>query len=195
MFDDPIAFSELDDSEVALFDQLGVRRSVTSGDLLYKEGDPNYDFYVVVSGAVDIVVSEGTGERLIASHVARRFLGELNLLTGQRVYVTARVVQPGEVIAVPRDALLRVIATNPRLSDKILASFLARRALLLSGAASAIRVIGSRFSAETAHVREFLTRSRIPHEWLDPEADPSVEAVGEGSSAVRSVHEYLAFDH
>src|SRR5262249_48672802 len=61
--------------------------------------------------------------------------------------------------------------------DTILAAFIARRGGLLSGAATAIRVIGSRFSPDSLHVREFLTRSRIPHEWLDPDSDPAVENV------------------
>ena len=42
---------------------------------------------------------------MLARHAAGRFLGELNLLTGQRVFVSARVAEPGEVLAVPRDAL------------------------------------------------------------------------------------------
>ena len=63
----------------------------------------------------------------------------------------------------------------PGLSDKILAAFLARRAILMTGASSAIRVIGSRFSPDSGHVREFLVRNRIPHEWLDPDADADVE--------------------
>ena len=70
-----------------------------------------------------------------------------------------------------------VPATDPGLSDKILTSFLARRAILMSGAASAIRVIGSRYSPESGRVRGFLVRSRIPHEWLDPDADPEVDHV------------------
>ena len=68
-----------------------------------------------------------------------------------------------------------VIATNASLSDKILAAFLARRAILLTGASSAIRVIGSRFSPDSGRVREFLVRNRIPHDWLDPDADSDVE--------------------
>ena len=63
------------------------------------------------------------------------------------------------------------------MSDTILAAFLARRAVLLSGAASTIRVIGSQFSPATGQVREFLTRSRIPHEWLDPDTDAEVEGL------------------
>src|SRR4029077_59878 len=94
-----------------------------------------------------------------------------------RVFVSARVAEAGEVIAVPRAALQHVIATSPRLGDQILAAFLARRSVLLSGAASSIRVVGSRFSPESVHIREFLARSRIPHEWLDPDRDAGVEVV------------------
>jgi len=96
------------------------------------------------------------------------------------VFVSARVAEPGEVIAVPRDALRHLIATNPKLSDTILAAFIARRAVLLSGAASAIRVIGSRFSPATGQIREFLARSRIPHQWLDPDSDTEVEGLLRG---------------
>jgi hypothetical protein len=129
--------------------RLGVRRAVAAGEYLYREGDASYDFYVVLSGAVVIFVKSEGRERIIARHDAGRFLGELNLLTGQRVYVSARVAVPGEVIVVSRDALRRLIATDANLSDKILAAFLARRAILMSGAATAIRVIGSRFSLES----------------------------------------------
>ena len=172
---DTDAFPQLSAAELATLGQLGVRRAVAAGEYLYRESDPGYDFYVVLSGAVEIVVNSEGKERVIARHGAGRFLGELNLLTGQRVFVSARVAEAGEVIAVPGDALRRLIATDASLSDKILAAFLARRAILMSGAASAIRVIGSRFSPDFGRVREFLVRSRIPHEWLDPDADREVE--------------------
>ena len=175
MADDAEAFPTLDDSEIAVFDALGSRRSIAVGDYLYREGDATYDFYVVVSGGIDIVVGSDGEARLIVHHGPGRFLGELNLLTGTRAFVSARVVEAGEVIAVPRAALQQVIATSPHLGDMILAAFLARRSRLLSDAASSIRVIGSRFSPESLHVREFLARSRIPHEWLDPDREPGIE--------------------
>jgi thioredoxin reductase (NADPH) len=169
------AFRQLNDAELAALGPLGIRRAVSAGEYLYREGDAGYDFYVVLTGAVEIVVNTDGKERVIARHSPGRFLGELNLLTGQRVFVSARVAETGEVLVVPRDAFRRVIATDASLSDKILAAFLARRAILLTGASSAIRVIGSRFSPESGHVREFLVRNRIPHEWLDPDADTEVE--------------------
>ena len=169
------AFLQLNDAELAVLEPLGVRRAVSPGEYLYREGDPRYEFYVVLAGAVEIVVNSGGKDRVIARHPAGRFLGELNLLTGQRVFVSARVAEPGEVLAVPRDALRRLIATDASLSDKILAAFLARRAILMTGASSAIRVVGSQFSPDSGHVREFLVRNGVPHEWLDPDADRDVE--------------------
>jgi thioredoxin reductase (NADPH) len=173
--DEAQAFPELTTTDLALLERVGTRRSVAIGDYLYRQGDPTYDFFVVLSGRVDIVMEDRGEEQLIASQLPGRFLGELNLLTGQRVFVSARVVEAGEVIVVSRDDLRRLIATEPALSDKILVAYLARRAELLSGAATAIRVIGSRFSPETARIREFLVRSRIPHAWLDPDVDRDVD--------------------
>jgi thioredoxin reductase (NADPH) len=173
--DDTVAFPTLDDAELALLETLGTRRSVTVGEYLYREGDTTYDFYAIRSGATEIVVRADGEERSIVRHGPGRFLGELNLLTGQRVYVSARVVEPGEVIVVPRSALQHLLATNPGLGDTILAAFVARRSALLSGASAAIRVVGSRFSPELLPVREFLARNRIPHEWLDPDRDAAVE--------------------
>src|SRR5437667_4327878 len=152
MADDVVAFPTLDDSELAVLEALGSRRSVAVGEYLYREGDTTYDFYVILLGAAEIVVRSESAERIITHQGPGRFLGELNLLTGQRVYLSARVVEPGEVIVVPKAALQHVIATNPGLGDTILA----RRRVLLSGASVAIRVVGSRFSPDSLRVREFL---------------------------------------
>ncbi len=175
MVDDQIAFPTLDASEIAAIDALGARRSVSAGDYLYREGDARYDFYVVVSGAVDIVVQADGAEQLVARFGPGQFLGELNLLSGQRVYVSARVVEPSVVIDVPGAALRELFAARPKLADTILAAFLARRARLMKDAAAAIRLVGSRFSPDSLRLREYLARNRIPHEFMDADRDARVE--------------------
>jgi thioredoxin reductase (NADPH) len=175
MADDPVAFPTLGVDEIAVLDALGTRRRIEPGEYLYRAGDTTYDFYVVLAGEVEIVIASDGAERLIARHGPGRFLGELNMLTGLRVFVSARVARPGEVIVVPVDELRRLLATRPDLSDLILAAFIARREILMTGAASAVRVIGSRFSPESSAVREFLTRTGIPHEWVDADRDVAVE--------------------
>jgi thioredoxin reductase (NADPH) len=168
---DAAAFPTLDDSDMATLDALGTRRPTAAGDYLFHEGDATYEFYVVVSGAVEIVLGTDGEEQIIARHGPGRFLGELNMLTGRRAYLSARVVEPGEVIVMSRESLRHLMATNPHLGDLILAAFLARRTGLLAEAAASMRIVGSRFSPETRRLREFVARNRIPHQWLDPDRD------------------------
>jgi thioredoxin reductase (NADPH) len=177
MSDADSSIPTLDAADLALLEPLGTRREVDAGDYLYRAGDTGYDFYVVLSGRVEILLDADGEGRVIATHVPGRFLGELNLLTGLRVFVSARMAEPGEVLAVPVETLRRIIAAQPRLSDKILATFIARRADLITGAAATTRVIGSRYSPETLQIREFLARTRLPYQWLDPDTDPQVESL------------------
>lgn len=173
--DDVEATRTLDAADISLIAELGTRRRTGAGEYLYREGDVTYDFFVLVSAEVDIVVSVDGGEDVIAHHGPGRFLGELNMLTGLRAFVSARVVKSGEVVVVARDRLRQLMATNSRLGDTILAAFVARRSLLMTSAAPAIRVIGSQFSPESLRIREFLSRTRVPHEWLNPDRDAEVE--------------------
>lgn len=170
-------FPALDTAELALLEPLGARHQVDAGHYLYRAGDKGYDFYVVLSGRVEILLDADGEGRLITTHGPGKFLGELNLLTGLRVFLSARVAESGEVLAIPVESFRRIIATQPELSDKILAAFMARRADLITDAAATTRVIGPRYSPETLQIREFLARTRLPYEWLDPDADPLVESL------------------
>jgi thioredoxin reductase (NADPH) len=177
MADDYEAFPTLDAADIALVTQIGVRRQVKEGEYLFREGDVTYDFFVLISAEADILVTVDDGERVIVQHGPGRFLGELNMLSGLRVFVSARVVKADEVVVVSRDQLRQLMATKPQLGNTILAAFVARRGLLMTGAAPAIRVIGSKYSPESLRIWEFLVRTHVPHEWLDADGDPQVESL------------------
>ena len=78
---------------------------------------------------MEIVENFGGEARTIATHGAGRFLGELNMLTGQEVYLSAVVREAGEVLSISPENLKEVITEEPTLSDIILKAFLARRSL------------------------------------------------------------------
>jgi thioredoxin reductase (NADPH) len=150
---------------------------VAVGDTLFRPGDNAYDFVVVLSGRVDILGGTPEEPKVAISHTARRFIGEFNMITGQRVFLTARVVEAGRILAVPRDELLHVLATEGELADVIVAAFIARRRMLRAAEGQgSLRVLGSRFSPRTLALRGFLVRSGIPHSWtdLEDEDDPGV---------------------
>jgi thioredoxin reductase (NADPH) len=183
---DQLAIPDLDDAEIAQLESYGTRRVALPGEYLYRAGDAAYDFYVVLSGQIEIVLGVDGEEQVIVQHGPGRFLGELNLLTGLRVFVSARVAETSELLQIPVEEFRRIIATQPQLSDKILVTFMARRNELLTGAGSATRVIGSRFSPDVLQLREFLSRTRIPYEWLDPDEDPHVRDILEQFGLVAS---------
>src|SRR5258708_20012780 len=101
MDDDEVASPILSPPEIAAIDALGKRRAVSGGDYLYREGDAKYDFYVIVSGAVEIVVQADGTERLLARFGPGQFLGRLNLLSGHRVYWSAPRSLTPALIALP----------------------------------------------------------------------------------------------
>jgi thioredoxin reductase (NADPH) len=170
------AFPRLDEAQRMRFRELGEVRAVDPGDVLFREGDETSDFFIIESGSVTIVQGYGKENRVIAVHGQHRFLGELSLLTGQRLYLTGVVRDAGEVIAVPLEKLREIVAQDKALSDLILGAFIARRSILID-AGTGIKLIGSRFQPDTRRLREFLARNRIPHQWIDLEKDDDAEAL------------------
>ena len=170
------AFPRLDDEQRDRLRAIGEVLAVSPGDILFREGDAAYDFFIVESGAVAIVRGYGDENRVIAVHGPHRFLGELNLLTGTRVSLTAVVRDAGEVIRVPIEALLRLVSEDEEMSNLILRAMLARRSILIE-VGGGVRLVGSRYSQDSRRLREFLGRNRVPHQWVDLEDDEETEAL------------------
>ena len=84
------AFPTLSAAELALVEAHGTRRSVAVGDYLFHQGDETSDFYVVVSGAADIVLHTDGIDQVIVQHGPGSFAGELNLVTGLRLLFDRR---------------------------------------------------------------------------------------------------------
>ena len=178
-----VAFTTLDARTIEELQAFGSVREVEPGEVLYRAGEPPPDFFVILSGEVEIVREDDTGDVVVATHTAGRFLGELNLLTGQRVYLTARVSKAGRVLVIDIETFRRLMSTKPELSDTVFRVFVARREFLRSGeGAGAIRIIGSRYSPEAMALRAFANRSRLAHTWVDLETidDPPVYLAGIG---------------
>src|SRR5581483_2502530 len=170
------AFPRLDDAQLERFRALGRIREVEPGEVLFAEGQEGESFFVIESGAVSIVEDHGGKYRLIAVHGEHRFLGEIGLLLGQRLYLTGVVRDRGAVIEVSVGELRKVVDEDRALSDLILGAFMARRQILI-GIGTGNRLIGSRFSPDTRRLREFLARNRMPYHWIDLEQDETAEAL------------------
>ncbi|HLJ04484.1 MAG TPA: FAD-dependent oxidoreductase [Solirubrobacteraceae bacterium] len=170
------AFPRLSDEQRARLRAAGQMRAVQPGDVLFREGDAGYDFFVVESGAVTIVQGYGHENRVIAVHGPHRFLGELNMLTGAPAYLTAVVRDAGEVIQVPAARMRAVVSQDEELSNLIFRAYMSRRSILIDLGAG-VRLVGSRFSPDTRRLREFMARNRMPYDWVDLEVDDEAESL------------------
>jgi thioredoxin reductase (NADPH) len=170
------AFPRLEEEQMKQLRALGRSRTVEPGDVLFAEGDRTSDFFVIESGVVAIVQGYGRENRIIAVHGRHRFLGELSMVTGQRLYLSGVVRDAGEVIQVPLEKLSQIVSEDKALSDLILGAFMARRSILID-AGTGIKLIGSRFSPDSRRLREWLARNRMPHQWIDLEEDEDADAL------------------
>ena len=171
------AYPRLTDGQLERLSACGEQRPTAPGEVLFREGEPNQEFLVVLSGLVDVVHDFGLPEEvLVATHGPGRFLGELGLLEGQRAFYTAVVREAGEVLALPVDRLREVVANDPVLGDQVLRACLGRRTRLI-GTGAGFRILGSCRSPQTRRLREFAARNRLPHRLVDLESDEEAEAL------------------
>jgi thioredoxin reductase (NADPH) len=170
------AFPRLSEPQIEALAAHGRRRRTQPGEVLFREGDPSCDFFVILAGKVAIVTGYGAEEHVISVHGPGRFLGELNLLTGQAVFVTAVVREAGEVLVVPVERLRHFVTHDPALGDLILRAYLLRRSLLIE-LGTGVRIVGSRFLPGTRRLREIAARNRLPHQFIDLEQDKAAEAL------------------
>jgi thioredoxin reductase (NADPH) len=173
-----VAFPTLDET------QIGQLASCTSaalkrfrdGQTLFAAGQQNMNFFIVKSGEVEIVDDTGDERKTVTIHRKGEFTGDISHLTGLPAIVSGVARGDCEVYEVSGDALRNALNQCPGISDTILQAFIARRQLLReSPNFTGLRVIGSRYSADTFRVRDFLSKNRILFTWMDLETDPNVD--------------------
>ena len=170
------AYPRLTDEQIMLLSRYGERKRLAKGSMLFCEGDRDCGMFVVLDGRVAVVQEDSSeGEpRVIAVHGRGRFVGDLSMLTGQAVYVTAVAQTDVEVLEIPYDRLKEAVTQDQALGDLILRAFILRRNIHANLGAG-LRIIGSRYSADTRRLRDFASRNRIPYRWEDLEEDPEAE--------------------
>jgi thioredoxin reductase (NADPH) len=155
----------LSSAQIETLAAIGEERTANVGDVLYRVGDPpNYPFVAVIEGGVAIV-DEGGIE--LSRYGPSNFLGELNLLSGQAVLVSAVVTEPLRYLAVEREALRSLLFEDGPLSDLLLAAFVDRREALQQLDGIGIEIVGPRSSKATRDMVEFARSNLLPFTWTD----------------------------
>ena len=167
------AFPQLTKAQFARLSSFGTPETVEAGEVLYGPGDPTYDLIVIEDATVEIVqpATRDAAEESLVRFGPGAFLGELNLLTGQAVYLIARVVEDGRVHRIAPERFRRLMAEDPELSDILLEAFQARREILThNGASRGLEIIGSAMDPASLALRTYAARRRLPHLWFDADS-------------------------
>jgi thioredoxin reductase (NADPH) len=170
-------FPQLTPAQIDRIASVGERREIHAGEMLFDVGDQNTRFFVVLSGAVDILRPAGDSEEPVTTHHPGQFTGEINMLSARRSLTRARVAADGTVIAVDRDDLRTLVQRDPELSELLMRAFILRRLVLMGELAPDTVLLGSRHSGATQTIREFLSRNGQPFVYQDVETDPGVQVL------------------
>ena len=170
-------FPQLTPAQIARISGVGKRRGIRAGEVLFDLGEQHTSFFLVIEGAVEIVRPLDGREERITVHGPGEFTGEINMLSARRNLVRARAVGDGSIVVVDREHLRALVQGDFELSEILMRAFILRRVGLIAQGRAGLVLIGSRHSARTLQLREFLSRNGQPFTYQEVETDPDVQAL------------------
>jgi thioredoxin reductase (NADPH) len=170
-------FPTLTPAQIDRIAAVGRRCSTPAGEVLFDVGDQNARFFVVLSGAIEVVQPVGNVENPIVVHGPSQFSGEIGMLSARRSIVRGRTTVASELLIVDNNALRTLVQRDAELSEIFMRAFILRRVQLMDVAAQDLVLVGSRNSADTMRIKAFLTRNAQPFRYQDVETEPGIEAM------------------
>jgi thioredoxin reductase (NADPH) len=170
-------FPKLSPAQIARLQTHARRVDTHGGEVLSEPGTRHKRVLVVLAGEIDVMLPDPQDEELITTLGPGEFTGELSTLRGVAGLTRIRVREAGSVLAIEDQDLRRVIAVDAELSELIMRAFILRRMGLVSTGKGEVMLIGSRHSAGTLRLREFLTRNAHPYSSLDVDEEADVQAL------------------
>lgn len=161
------------DAQRQRFRSYGIAQHARPGTWFFRAGQDSCDMLLVESGTVEIIArTADSPEAVVAQYGPRQFSGEMNLLTGQSTYLNARATDIGTIYRISPADFLRLMDTEPDLSDLILRALVARRQNLRDGqAARSIEILAGSASSTSMALRTYLSRQQHPHTWTHYASD------------------------
>src|SRR5205809_792738 len=164
-----IAFPALSDEQLATLDSLGTRRKVRRGEIIYKAGQRDVPFNLVLSGELEVFESRDGDEQILATPGPRDFVGDIAMLTGTAVVATVRgKAEQSEILQIPATRLRRALGEIPSVSETIVRALIMRRKRLQRDREfTGLRILAEADSREGHQLDDFLDKNHYPHRLVD----------------------------
>ncbi|HUN25669.1 MAG TPA: FAD-dependent oxidoreductase [Steroidobacteraceae bacterium] len=172
---DPLAreaqtFPQLSEEMTARVAGYATQESVPAGTLLFARGDRGVDFFLVLSGAIEILETDVHGQTTVFRvHEARQFTGEMAMFSDRQALVSARARTDSQVLRVKRSEFRRLISFEPDIGELLMRSFILRRMALVRYSHGGVELVGPRHGSDTLRLQRFMTRNSYPHRVFDTE--------------------------
>jgi thioredoxin reductase (NADPH) len=135
---------------------------------LFRRGDRDADFFLVLEGAIDIVADDlRNGPTILFTFTAGQFTGELNLFNNRMMLVSGRAAPGTQVIRIAHGAFRRLDSAEPDIGEIVMRAYILRRMGFIRHAQGGVAIVGDPQDGDTIRLRRFLTRNGFPHEFLD----------------------------
>jgi diguanylate cyclase (GGDEF)-like protein len=96
-------------------------RELKAGELIFREGDPGDELYVIVKGGVSIFIIDKEGEEVILSEMmAGNFFGEMSIIEQAPRSANCRVIEDSTFLVMHADDFMRISRTMPECAVKIM---------------------------------------------------------------------------
>jgi thioredoxin reductase (NADPH) len=165
-----VAFPQLTRAELALVKPLATSCDFADGEIIFPAGQAEIDLYIVETGQIEIR-NPAADNRLIVTHEPGQFSGDIDLLTGRPVLVSAVARGATRVLRIPNGQLRSLLNRVPSFGEKLIVAFARRREMLSQLGEIGLRVVGPGRCRDTNTVREFLYKNFVPFRWFDTETE------------------------
>jgi CRP-like cAMP-binding protein len=107
-------FAGVQPESLAKITATGKVRSLVRGDVLFAEGDPPSDLYIVIDGRIAIATRNTDGrETVLALMESGDLFGELGLLDGLPRSAEGRALEPSRVYSIPYEPIETLFRDEP----------------------------------------------------------------------------------
>src|SRR5258708_21419321 len=120
------AFPVLTAAQISRIRSVSQLREVKKGEILFEPDDTNVPFFVLLSGSMEIVQPDLTGERPIATHGPGGFTREMAMISCPRSLPLGRVAESGQFLELIAESLRPLLPKEPSLTETFMRAFILR---------------------------------------------------------------------
>jgi thioredoxin reductase (NADPH) len=174
---DPTLFPRLTAAQIEQLADRAETLSLSPGEVLFEQGQRDTPFYVVLSGAIDVIDRQPDGDHYFTQCQPGTFAADISMFTGEPTLARGVIAEESSILALPPDALRALVASSTELGDLLLRTMITRREWLMGEGYGNDLLIGKRSSGDAFAIREFLERNLVPFSWHDIDTDDESKAL------------------